>query len=73
MKEKFKYKEGELLNDDGGTKISKLLTDLKYEKHDALHDIAVLRSNLIKLEITPAQIDRIKKSILSSLFMLLWK
>ena len=73
MKEKFKYKEGELLNDDGETKISKLLTDLKYEKHDALHDITVLKSNLIKLEITPAQIDRIKKSILSSLFMLLWK
>ena len=71
MKEKFKYKEGELLNDDGETKISKLLTDLKYEKHDALHDITVLKSNLIKLEITPAQIDRIKKSILSSLFMLL--
>ena len=73
MKEKFKYKEGELLNDDGETKISKLLTDLKYEKHDALHDITVLKSNLIKLEITPAQIDRIKKSILSSLFMSLWK
>ena len=73
MKEKFKYKEGELLNDDGETKISKPLTDLKYEKHDALHDITVLKSNLIKLEITPAQIDRIKKSILSSLFMLLWK
>ena len=73
MKEKFKYKEGELLNDDGETKISKLLTDLKYEKHDALHDITVLKSNLIKLEITPAQIDRIKKSILSSSFMLLWK
>ena len=73
MKEKFKYKEGELLNDDGETKISKLLTDLKYKKHDALHDITVLKSNLIKLEITPAQIDRIKKSILSSLFMSLWK
>ena len=73
MKEKFKHKEGELLNDDGETKISKLLTDLKYEKHDALHDITVLKSNLIKFEISPAQIDRIKKSILSSSFMSLWK
>ena len=39
-----KNKEDELLNDDGETKISKLLTDLEYEKHNAFHDITVLES-----------------------------
>ena len=38
---------------EGENKFSKLLTDLEYEKHDALNDIAVLESNLIKLEISP--------------------
>ena len=33
------------------TKISKLLTDLEYEKHNALHDITILESRLIKLGI----------------------
>ena len=46
--------------------MSKLTTNLKCEEHDALHDIAVLESKLIKLEITPTQIDKIKKSILPS-------
>ena len=41
-------------------KIFKLLTDLEYEKHSALNDIAVLESKLIKLEISPERINRIK-------------
>ena len=36
------------------------------KKLDALNDIAVLKPKLIILEIPPSQIDRIKKSILSS-------
>ena len=42
--------------------MSKLLTDLEYEKHYTLHDIVELK--LIKLEISSAQIDRIKESVL---------
>ena len=34
---------------DGETKIFKLLTDLEYEKHDALHNIAVLESKINKI------------------------
>ena len=49
---------------DGETKFPKLLTDLKYEKHDALHNIIVLESKLVKLEISPERIDRIKNSVL---------
>ena len=44
--------------------MSKLLTDLEYEKHYTLHDIVELELKLIKLEISPAQIDRIKESVL---------
>ena len=36
---------------DCETKVSKLLNDLEYEKHDALHNTIVLESKLIKLEI----------------------
>ena len=57
--------------DDGKTKTSELLTDLEHEKHDALHDITILELRLIKLEITTIQIDKIKKSILSSYFIVL--
>ena len=49
---------------DGETKISKLLTGLEYEKHNALH-VTVLESKLIKPGITPIQIDKIKESVLS--------
>ena len=45
---------------DGETKVSKLLNDLEYEKHEALHNIIILVSELIKLEISPERIDRIK-------------
>ena len=47
MNEEAKNNTDELL--DGETKIFKLLTDLEYEKHNALNDIAVLESKLIKL------------------------
>ena len=43
-----------------------ILTDLEYEKYDALHNIVVLESKLIKLEISPELIDRVKNSVLSS-------
>ena len=68
LKEEAENNRDELLNDllDGENKIFKLLTDLEYEKHDALNDIAVLESKLIKLEISPERIDRIKNSILLS-------
>ena len=59
--------------DDGETKTTELFTDLEYENYDALHDITILELQLTTLEITPIQIDKIKKSILSSHFMLLQK
>ena len=51
---------------DGETKVSKLLNDLEYENHDALHNIIVLQSKLIKLEISPERIERIKNSVWQS-------
>ena len=66
LRQEIEHKEDELLNDDRESKISKLLTNLKFEKHDALHDITVLQSELIKLGITPIQIYKIKESVLSS-------
>ena len=53
-----------LLN--GKTKISKLMTDLEYEMHNAWDDIIILESKLIELEVLPAQIDEVKDSILLS-------
>ena len=35
---------------------------MKYEKHSALYDIAVLESKLTELEILPERIDRINNS-----------
>ena len=49
---------------EGETKISKLLTDLEFEKIETLHYIMVLESKLIKLEISHERIDRIKNSVL---------
>ena len=49
---------------DGETRIFKLITDLEYEKNEALHNFAVLESKLIKLETSPARIDRMKNLIL---------
>ena len=40
------------------------MTDLEYEKIETLHNIMVLESKLIKLEILPERIDRIKNSVL---------
>ena len=64
LKEDVKNNEDKLL--DGETKIFKLLTDLEYEEHDAMHNITLLESKLIKLEISPEQVDRIKNSVWSS-------
>ena len=67
-KKKFEKNKDELLDRllGGEFKTSKLSIDLEYETHNALHDIALLESKSIKLEISPAQIDRIKNSVLSS-------
>ena len=56
---------------DGETRASKLLTDLKYEKIEALHNITILESKLEKLKISLEWIGRIKNLILLSWFMLL--
>ena len=56
LKEEVKSNEDKLFD---GKKISKLLTDLKYEKHCSLNDIAVLESKLTKLEMSPEWINRI--------------
>ena len=68
LKQEAENNKDELLNDllEGENEIFKLLTDLKYEKHSALNYIAVLESKLIKLEISPERIDRIKSLVLSS-------
>ena len=42
------------------------MTDLEYEKHNTLHDITILESKLIELEISPTQINEIKDSVLLS-------
>ena len=65
---KEKINEIELLDHllNGETKISKLLTDLEYEKHNTLHDITISASKLIELAISPTQINEIKDSILLS-------
>ena len=57
LKEKVGLLEGE-------TKVSKLLTDLVYEKIKTLHNIMVLESKLIKLEMSPEGIDRTKNLVL---------
>ena len=64
LKEEVRNNEDKVL--DGETKISKLITDLEYEKNDALHNIVVLESKLAKLDISLERIDRIKSSTLSS-------
>ena len=64
LKEEVKKYEYKSL--DSETKIFKLLTDLEYEKNDALHNIVLSESKLIKLEISPERTDRIKSLVLSS-------
>ena len=66
LKEEVENKEDELLNHllEGETKVSKLLTDLEYEKIETMHNITVLQSKLIKLQISPERIDRIKNLVL---------
>ena len=48
---------------EGETKSSELLTDLEYQKIGTLHNIMLLESKLIKLEISPERTDRIKNSV----------
>ena len=43
---------------------SKLLSDLENEKIETLHNIMVLESKLITLEISPERNDRIKNLLL---------
>ena len=71
LKEGAEHNKNKLLSQllDGETKIFKSLTDLEYEKINALHNIVVLESKLIKPEISPARINRIKNSDLLSAFM----
>ena len=64
LKEEVKKYEDKLI--DSETKMFKLLTYLEYEKNDALHNIVVSESKLIKLKISPERIDRIKSLVLSS-------
>ena len=68
LKEEAENNKDELLDHslDNENKFSKLWTGLEYEKNDTLHIIVVLESKLIKLEISPERIDRIKDSVLSS-------
>ena len=68
LKEEAEINKDELLDDlvEGQNKISKLLTDFGYEKHDTLNDMTVSESKLIKLKISPEKIDRIKNLVLSS-------
>ena len=62
LKEEVKNNGDELLDHllDGETKVSRLLNDLKYEKHDALHKIIVIESKLIKLEISLNELIELK-------------
>ena len=62
LKEEVENNEDELSDYslDNETEVSKLLTDLVYAKIGTLHNITVLESKLIKLEISPERIDKIK-------------
>ena len=64
LKGELRNNEVELLTVE--SKISKLLTDLKYEKEDILHGIMVSKLKLRRLGVSSMQINRIKNSILSS-------
>ena len=64
LKEEVRNNEDIFLNID--TEISKLLTDLKFEEEDILHDIMTSESKLKRLGILAIQI---KNLILSSYFM----
>ena len=64
IKEEVENDVDELL--DGETKIFRLLTDLKHEKSDLLHNVTSLESKSKKSEISPKRIDRIKNSVSST-------
>ena len=69
LKEEVENNKDDLLDHllDNEDKFFKLLTDLKYEKHDTLHDFIIFESRLIELEISPTQIDEIKHSICAAI------
>ena len=64
LKEEVGNNEDKLLNAE--TKISKLLTDLTYEKEDIFFDLTVLELKLVGLGIPPIQVDKIKNPVFSS-------
>ena len=66
LKEEAENDKEKLLNHllEGEYKFYQLLTDLEYEiENDVSHNVVVLESKLIKLEISPERIDRIKKLV----------
>ena len=62
LKEEAKNNNWKLLNHllDRENKFSKLLTDLEYEEHNALHNVVVLEWKLIKLEISLYELIELK-------------
>ena len=63
LKEEVRNNDYKLLTLE--TKISKLLTHLKYEKEGILHDIMASRLKLKRLGVSSIQINRMENSILS--------
>ena len=62
LKQEVKINADKLLNAEG--KIFKLITDLKYERRDILHNIITLELKLIRLGISAIKVHKIKDSIL---------
>ena len=63
LKEEVKNNDYELLNTE--IKISRLLTDSKYEKEYILHDILLKEIKLERLRISETTINIIKKSFIA--------
>ena len=63
LKEEVRNNDYKLLTLE--TKISKLLTHLKYEKEGISHDIMASRLKLKRLGVSSIQINRMENSILS--------
>ena len=62
LKQEVKNNADKLLNAE--SKIFKLITDLKYERRDILHNIITLELKLIRLGIPAIKVHKIKDSIL---------
>ena len=63
LKEEVRNNDYKLLTLE--TKISKLLTHLKYEKEGISHDIMASRLKLKRLGVSSIQINRMENSVLS--------